>query len=94
MFSKVLVTSALVSLTEAGKCPFGYGKPDQAAVQVDEQITVKTRADLATYPSEVLQCPSGKTEVMTTPSSFSKADYEGIVKKIISVHDALDNKQD
>ena len=47
MISKTLLASAaLVSMTEAGKCPFGYGgSKDQAAVQIDTQdlATAKTR---------------------------------------------------
>ena len=64
-------------------------------MSVDETslVTVKTRADTANYPSEILQCPSTKTEVLTT-ESFSKDDYEAVVKKIVAVMDALPEQKD
>jgi len=96
MFSKILMSTALLSVADAGKCPFGYGNSDQKEnVQIDESslLTVKTRADAAKWPSDILQCPSDKTEVLTT-EKFSTDDYESVVKEIIAIMDALPEQKD
>lgn len=91
------MTTALLTVAEAGKCPFGYGSSEQTDVDIDEVtdslITVKSRADLAKWPSDILQCPSDKTEVLTT-EEFSSDDYESLVKEIIVVMDALPETKD
>jgi len=91
------MTTALLTVAEAGKCPFGYGSSEQTDADIDEVtdslITVKSRADLAKWPSDILQCPSDKTEVLTT-KEFSSDDYESLVKEIIVVMDALPETKD
>ena len=90
MISKILMSTALLAVAEAGKCPYGYGGSDQKEVQLTVKASV--RAENAKYPSDILQCPSDKTEVLTT-ASFSKADYETVVKQIVAIMDALPDQK-
>lgn len=85
---------------------YGSDAPQQATVQLNEhgesmdvQLQTNTKNSSASgnaanpkwkYPSDILKCPSGTTEVAATDiRTFKKENYETVVKEVITLLDNL-----
>jgi hypothetical protein len=87
----VFAIASLVSYGGAKKCPFGYGSDDTNKTD-DLKTNVHPRVlDTIEYPSQILVCPSNKSKVLTTPSSFNSTLYESISTAIFTLFNTMDS---
>jgi hypothetical protein len=77
--NKQLITSALLGLSQAAKCPYGFTSDETSMAEVDQNIK---------YPSQAFTCPKGAI-LQTDVNNFHVSDYEDIVRAVIAEYEEI-----
>ena len=88
----------LAALTQAGKCPYGFGSQEEAAPAetLSQQATEQelplpeehedVQFEHLDFPSEVLTCPNKKLTLRTS-DGMTKEDYKDVMKLFWDLYD-------